>query len=402
MHNSHYDSSAGAPPLLQGAVAVLQDLAEGAEPLTFKEAAKLRCLRREGRTRHVAWIYRAAGDDPPLEYADVGGVRTTTEPAVMRYLARKNDWVAGLFAFLREMRQRAENDRASGRTTTCAPAVGGSRASGNGSTRNAPGDTENAVQGPRATQSFVLEGLCVAGGGVVSPCAFTRMWMACARLVRLLGRPPTAQELLERYEEMFDAGPEHPARRKRARQVADYAAGMFNWSAASPAVGYAAERPRLLALVRTCCVHRESSRRCKLSDDDLAIGLYTIERSSFGLHEDPRLQWTVGHDALAGMLDVLRKAGLTCRRSANRHVTGAIFRTLEAAGLIECLDRKYIPAGKAGIYRKWVVGPAHPKYSEFVMVSEGVRVVYVGIGNVKTANALPFGMESCQRLTRPR
>jgi hypothetical protein len=73
-------------------VAILADIEAGAEPLTFTAATREKCLRRDGRRHHVAWVYRQA--DPsrpfPLESAVIGGVRVTTRPAIMRWIARNS------------------------------------------------------------------------------------------------------------------------------------------------------------------------------------------------------------------------------------------------------------------------------------------------------------------------
>ena len=95
MHSETTPPPADRPAPTAGAAAVLADIAAGAEPLTFKQVAKLKYFRREGRHRHVAAVYRAAGDDPPLESAVIAGVKISTEPAVQRYLARKNGIAAG-------------------------------------------------------------------------------------------------------------------------------------------------------------------------------------------------------------------------------------------------------------------------------------------------------------------
>jgi hypothetical protein len=96
-----------AGPILRGADAVLQDIADGAEPLTFARAAKLRCLSRDGRHRHVGFVHRAA--DPtkphPLEFAVISGVRMTTQAAAIRWLQRNSgttpsssaSWTPGRF-----------------------------------------------------------------------------------------------------------------------------------------------------------------------------------------------------------------------------------------------------------------------------------------------------------------
>ena len=154
----------------------------------------------------------------------------------------------------------------------------------------------------------------------------------------------------------------------------------FDWSASHQA-GYEATRQQLHDAVRAHCgPHRPAGGGHVLTDEDLAIGLYTVTRASFSLHEDPRRQWTVGHDAIIAMFESLHGQGITGRRCPDRHKSGAILRALEAARLVECQDRMYVPAGRRGISRKWTIGPAHPRYAEFCRFAETVRVIYVGAG----------------------
>jgi hypothetical protein len=72
----------------------LADLANGDEPLTYAQAARERCLRRNGRGPHVSQIYRwatAGVDGVVLESARTGGRgRVTTRPAIFRFIARLN------------------------------------------------------------------------------------------------------------------------------------------------------------------------------------------------------------------------------------------------------------------------------------------------------------------------
>jgi hypothetical protein len=205
------------------------------------------------------------------------------------------------------------------------------------------------------------------------------MQAVCFRFTEEYRRMPDVEELLAYYERAQDAGPATPARRKRARDAIRYRAMTFDYAAA-PQAGYESSKDSLLDAVRTHCHDRPGGRRHTLTDEDLAIGLYVVTRASFSLHDDPALQWTVGHSAVIGMFDALRADGATQRRCPDRNKSGAILRALERAELIECLDRRYKPAGKRGICRKWTVGPAHPRYAAFVRFSETVRVVYIGSG----------------------
>lgn len=77
-----------APPHLTG---VLLDLDQGAEPLTMAAAARLKCLRRDGRSPSPATMYRWCNrglDGTRLETARVGGSLVTTAAACMRFVVR--------------------------------------------------------------------------------------------------------------------------------------------------------------------------------------------------------------------------------------------------------------------------------------------------------------------------
>lgn len=68
---------------------------EKEEIISLKEAARLRCVRVNGRPRHIATIWRWYHDgrgNPPvfLETTLIGGVRATSCEAVARFLAGIN------------------------------------------------------------------------------------------------------------------------------------------------------------------------------------------------------------------------------------------------------------------------------------------------------------------------
>jgi len=98
-------------PAPTGAAAVLADIADGAEPLSFARAAKLKCMTRDGRARHVSFVHRAA--DPtkphPLECATISGVRMTTEAACLRWLAANSGAVPASSASWTPGRARREH-----------------------------------------------------------------------------------------------------------------------------------------------------------------------------------------------------------------------------------------------------------------------------------------------------
>ncbi len=68
---------------------------EKEEIISLKEAARLPCLRVNGRPRHIATVWRWYHDgrgNPPvfLEMAWIGGLRVTSREAVGRFLAHIN------------------------------------------------------------------------------------------------------------------------------------------------------------------------------------------------------------------------------------------------------------------------------------------------------------------------
>ena len=167
----------------------------------------------------------------------------------------------------------------------------------------------------------------------------------------------------------------------RAKQGAlRYRAKTFDPARACEA-GFEHWRPRLIEAVRAHC--RDRTCRCSthIGDEDLAIGLYVVQRNSFKVQDDPKHQFTCEYGSFAGMAEALKAAGLTSRLFGNRNKTFAVKQILERAGLIECIDRQYVAAGPHdGVGQKFTVGPNHWRYAEFVRWAEGIRVEYVRAG----------------------
>jgi hypothetical protein len=69
---------------------IIDDLRQGDEPLSFAAAARLSCVRRDGKSPDASAIYRWAGKGLygcRLETARVGGRMVTTRSAVLRFIA---------------------------------------------------------------------------------------------------------------------------------------------------------------------------------------------------------------------------------------------------------------------------------------------------------------------------
>ena len=68
---------------------MIADIEAGAEPLTLKGAARLKCMKRDGANRSAPFMHRICSPTKshPLDVAVINGVRMTTEAACLRWLA---------------------------------------------------------------------------------------------------------------------------------------------------------------------------------------------------------------------------------------------------------------------------------------------------------------------------
>lgn len=210
-----------------------------------------------------------------------------------------------------------------------------------------------------------------------SSCAWERMQFVCFDFTALHRRLPTVPELLDAYQETYQTEAADKKRTKRAKDAIKYRAKTFDPYKASEG-GYSTSKDKLLAAVREHCLDRTSKYTSEVTDEDLAIALYTYTRISFSVSETPRRQWTAGYEAIKGMFSKLAAEGLTERGCGNRNKGVALKTILERAGLVECFDSKWVSAGKQfGISKKYTIGPKHWRYGEFVRFAESIQCVKV-------------------------
>ena len=194
------------------------------------------------------------------------------------------------------------------------------------------------------------------------PDAFTRMHHAC-NLFRLqyLRFAHNANELVSFYEaNNFNTGIDKYNRRaNRAEAVLTYQSRLLPDENACD--NYHLNRYR--EMVEKCVTeehHKGVKTDRKITNEDLAIVLYVIERNSLSVSNRENWQGTCGNQAIIGMFKSLREAGRT-QRGCNLNKAVASKRILEAAGLVKCEDSKWTYAGPArGICKKYGLGEAHP------------------------------------------
>ena len=206
--------------------------------------------------------------------------------------------------------------------------------------------------------------------------AWERMRWACLEFIHSRGRLPSDEaELCAYYKVLYRTDDGNRGRVRRAKQVLQYAAQTFDPARAGEG-GYERYRGELLAAVRTYCVDRTTKYMAEITEEDLAVGLFLVQRNSFAVQDDARLQWTVPVNAFPGIFAALCSAKLINRR-CNRNKAIALKGILQRAGLIECIDNKYKPAGGYGIGKKYTIGHNHWRFAEFVRFSQGLHVEYV-------------------------
>ncbi len=211
--------------------------------------------------------------------------------------------------------------------------------------------------------------------------AFDRMVKLCFDYTVVNKRMPDCSELLERYATLYgpSSSPDHEQRRiQRAEHAIKGRAKTFDESKAAES-GYETAKPKLLEAIAKYATDKSHKYDRSISDEDLAIGLYLVQRNSFGIADTPKLQYTCPNNAFTKMFDTLRVDGLTSRCGKNRRKLVAIKTILERAKLIECVDAEWVHYGdgRAGLGKKYTIGRNHWRYADFVRFSEDVPVVYV-------------------------
>lgn len=222
----------------------------------------------------------------------------------------------------------------------------------------------------------------VGGTGTVlphHPCAWVRMTRACFQYTVAFRRLPTVDELLGYYRQVYDTDEGTDARRRRAVYAVRYRAMTFDpakaWSG-----GYERCRDRLLEAVKAHCTDRTSTYKGRVWDEDLAVALYAITQKSFTVHSELRQQWSCPDRMVLGMFKALKDAGVIRRGCKDPDKVSVLKRILTGSGLVQCVDGKWYHGGKGqGVGKKYVVGPAHWRYMEFVRFAEKVEWRRIGV-----------------------
>ena len=218
------------------------------------------------------------------------------------------------------------------------------------------------------------------------PDAWIRSVQCCIRLRELLGRDVTYEELDRAYHEqkLFSGADVNSRREKRLRDVARIF-GHYDHSLCQQA-GFDRRRTKLFELIesRVTPAHRSEVRyKARIDTLDLAVALYVVEINSFNLHGDRDQQYTCGNDAFTSMFEALSEAGvLPEERACGREKAKALKTMLTAAGLIQCLDSKWMPKALSlrgkGTSKKYGIGSSHPRFNDFEFVLKNMPVVRIG------------------------
>ncbi|HUO08570.1 MAG TPA: hypothetical protein VM008_09750 [Phycisphaerae bacterium] len=217
------------------------------------------------------------------------------------------------------------------------------------------------------SQVSVAERIKHFRAGTRSDNAFERMTQAAMLFNQLYGRPASVEELLGFYQELFDADPGGTERRARAVSVVKFAESVFDPQKVGRGGFDLAAQLQIVNGVLGRFRHHPTVRyKNELTDEDLAIGLYCVERNSFHVWDKPARQYSMAQGSLQGMFRALQAAGLTMRGcNANKEV--AIKKILRLAGLLHYVDRGY-RVGSFG--QKIVIGPNHPRHDEWRLFQE--------------------------------
>lgn len=230
-----------------------------------------------------------------------------------------------------------------------------------------------------------------------SECSWERMMFACYDYTVAHRQLPSEDDLLAYYQTRYGTDEADHGRRRRASYAIRYRAKTFDPALASTG-GYEGLKPRLMGAVATHCVNRESGYAYGITDEDLAVALYTFHVASFSRHARPEEQWTVGNNAVSEMFAKLKAAGLTKRGCAQPNKAIALKTILLNAKLIECLDSRYVPANGKGISKKYTISTNHWLYHRWVRWAESVACKKVDqIMADKSKRSLPVVWESADQ-----
>ncbi|MEI8195930.1 MAG: hypothetical protein WCI73_08490, partial [Phycisphaerae bacterium] len=123
--------------------------------------------------------------------------------------------------------------------------------------------------------------------------AFDRMMKCTHDYTAIHHRMPDEEQLLEQYAQLYgpvESDDHEQRRRRRATAAIKRRAKIFDESKAAEA-GYEAAKPALMEAVAKYATDRTCTYKAEITDEDLAIGLYLIQRNSFAVNDSPRTQW---------------------------------------------------------------------------------------------------------------
>jgi hypothetical protein len=209
-----------------------------------------------------------------------------------------------------------------------------------------------------------------------SACSWERMQWACFDYTSCYRSLPNVDQLLSYYVDIYDAGAADQDRIGRATRAIKYRAKTFDESKAQES-GYEIQTQLLVEAVKSHCIDRSTKYHAQIIDEDLSIALYTIQRNSFRIYDDPRQQWSIPNAVISSMFIALKKAKLTTRGCSNLNKCVALKTILERARLIECVDLQYVHGDHWGVGKKYTIGPSHWRYHQFLKWSQPIHLLLV-------------------------
>lgn len=184
---------------------------------------------------------------------------------------------------------------------------------------------------------------------------------------------PDLRQLLDAYAQQF-GGVEDEERIHRAESILKLRSKKFDAEKMDEG-GYESSKSSLMAMVSRI-TDRKVKYASPITDEDLSLALFLFTRTAFSKHADARRQYTIGTKSICDFFHAMKQQGVTTK-GCNRNKATAMKQILERARLIECYDEEVVSSGKNGISQKYVLGPNHDMYQQWLSHHQTVKVIKV-------------------------
>ena len=201
------------------------------------------------------------------------------------------------------------------------------------------------------------------------PDALVRSHAAAFALARILGQPPTLEELESFYvENGYATGPATASRRTRLRDVVKFVSSV--WDPDLSRLGFQARLDALMVAVQAHVQPEHREDVCydrHVADRELAFLLYVVERGTFDRTQSAERIWTLPSQSVQAFAGRLKSDGVEIGGWSNRNKFTSAKQILERAGLIHRFDHLFLAKGPVhGVGMRYHIGPNHPMYLNFV------------------------------------